>query len=237
MASSDMSSLDYFVGGVPAGIIFKMSLDDIRKLLRGYKRREFSVDTLNELCLIGLVSYFEAFCKNHFASIINVCPQILGNFLEKRSETTVNVRDLLKLEFVSNQIGFLLSEKYDFGSAKSVNSLYCDLILVSPFSKEEIKRYDELLNDRNLLVHHSGIYTSKYHEQRLVKSSIKGRIFFDSLVLSIEEVEDWIEFLEGIVIKTVEGSYKVLSKFIAENNLSLNEESTKALNFLKEYHP
>lgn len=177
MTSSDLSSLDCFVGGVPAGILFKMSLDDIRELLQSYKEAEFGFGTLNELCLIGLVSYFEAFCKNHFASIINVCPQVLGNFLEKRSDTTVNVRDLLKLELLGDQLGFLLAEKYDFGSAKSINSLYCDLILLTPFSKDEIRKYDELLNDRNLLVHHSGVYTSKYHEQKLAKKSIEGRIF------------------------------------------------------------
>lgn len=85
-------------------------------------------------------------------------------------------------------------------------------------------------------MHHSGIYTSKYHEQRLVKKSIEGRIFFDSLILSREEVEEWIDFLEGIVVKTVEGSYKALNKFISEKNLSLNEERIKAINLLKEYN-
>lgn len=45
---------------------------------------------------------------------------------------------------VSNRIGFILSEQYDFGSAKTINGLYGDLIRVTPFSKREQERYNRI---------------------------------------------------------------------------------------------
>ena len=66
----------------------------------------------------------------------------------------------------------ILSEKYDFGSSRTINSLFSDLLGVTPFSTKESKEYEEFLNDRNLLVHHGGIYTFKYHGQRLADKPI-----------------------------------------------------------------
>jgi hypothetical protein len=64
-------------------------------------------------------------------------------------------------------LGFLLAEKYDFGTPKRINALFNALLKITPFGREDAKRYAALLRDRNLLVHHGGVYTLAYLEQEL----------------------------------------------------------------------
>lgn len=234
MRSFDMNALDYFVAGVPAGSLFKMSFDEIAEMVRTSKAdRSSDLNPVAEVCLIGLVSYFEAFCKNQFASIINVCPQTMNVFCSKRPDITIKIKDLLALEFPEkNKFGFILAEKFDFGSARDINSLYIDLLSVTPFSKDEMKKYDRLLNDRNLLVHHAGIYTIKYHEQTFIKQSVRNRIFFDSLVVRKKDFFQWAKFIEEIVVKIINSSHKALSVFITNEKLKLSKENKKALEYL-----
>lgn len=236
MKSNDVLSLDYFVAGVPPGPLFKMSLDDLKEMVDLSKEDLSGLNPVVEVCLIGLVSHFEAFCKNMFAAVINICPQILNNFCAKRPDIAIKVKDLLALDAYSkNKLGFLLSEKYDFGSAKDINSLYMDLLSITPFSKNEMEKYARLLNDRNLLVHHAGIYTMRYHEQAFKKQSVKNRVFFDSLVVRKKDFSDWAKFIENIVVKIINSSHSALSEFIKNKKLKLPKENKKALEFLKWY--
>lgn len=71
--------LDLFSGGVPtAPFFFSYTLDGLEKLYLTQSDKRGGRQ-LNELCAIGLVAYFEAFCKDHFASIINIEPSLLKN--------------------------------------------------------------------------------------------------------------------------------------------------------------
>jgi hypothetical protein len=91
----------------------------------------------------------------------------------------VDLSDVVELdEPIHARCGFLLAEKLDFGSPKSVNSLYQHLLTVTPFSKDNAKEYDEVLARRNLLVHHGGIYTSRFLK---TMPSAAERKFADSL--------------------------------------------------------
>ncbi len=75
---------------------------------------------------------------------------------------TIEVSGLLQiLKSVVHRLGSLVAEQFDFGAAKKINGLFLDLVAISPFSKDEEVRYTQLLNDRNLLVHHGGIVTIK----------------------------------------------------------------------------
>src|SRR5438067_923968 len=68
--------LELNAGGVPVSISFKMALDDLRGIAekspvsRGINRQL-------ELCLVGLVSYFEGFCKDLFGLSLNVYPELV----------------------------------------------------------------------------------------------------------------------------------------------------------------
>ncbi len=227
-------SLSSFAGGVPAGVIFKIHLDDLRTLIEKSEETEGIPNAEAEVCLIGLVAYFEAFCRDHFASLINICPELVRQLKEKGRDVSVSAADLLEFDQCSpHRLGFLLAERYDFGTPKSINSLYQDLLLVTPFSKEEGARYGDLLRDRNLLVHYGGIYTTKYPTQRFTKRSIKGQIFFDSLIVNRATFLSAASFLEEIAQKTLNATYDKLATFIQENAIAQSKDQKKALEMLR----
>lgn len=145
----ELTWLDYFSGGVPTGEYFRMTLEDLRKLVAP-TGGEFS-RTLIEVCYIGLVSYFEAFCKDHFAAIVNILPTTAIRLRDKGQDTMVDVAVLLRTKAdLTSQVGFLLAEKFDFGTPQKVNALYGALVTVTPFSKDEASTYDRILRDRHL---------------------------------------------------------------------------------------
>ena len=133
-------------------------------------------------------------------------------------------------------IGFLVTEKYDFGTAQKINSLYSALLIISPFSKDEMRLYENLLRDRNLLVHHGGIYTTAYTIQnRNMLSSELKRPFFDSLVVSKSYLDEKFSFIREIARKILKASHISLTKYLVENEIQLEEWRQKALDsFLEE---
>jgi hypothetical protein len=186
-----------------------------------------------DLALIGLAAYFEAFCKNQFAAVINICPQVLEMFAAHRESTTLRLKDVVHLmEALHYRFGSLLIEQYDFGSAKAINALFHDLLGITPFSTIEAKRYSRFLSDRNLLVHHGGVYTLKYQRQRFSRKPPDGDIYWNSLVLRKKDYKKWSLFLAGIVRKILATSYCALNRFITANKIVLSPERKGALKFL-----
>jgi hypothetical protein len=213
---------DFFTGAVPAGLIFKINVDSLRAIVEKTVSQDDDVPT-NSLgvCFIGLIAYFEAFAKDHFASLVNICPQLLQNLKKAGHDVSIDAADLLLSG--SNpkcKMGFVLAQRYDFGTAKRINAFYQGLLTITPFSKDEMARYDQLLRDRNLLVHHGGIYTTKYLEQRFVGSPERQRVFFDSLVLTREEFLSSASFLEEIARKSVKATRAALEEFSAANGIT-----------------
>ena len=203
---SDLQSptpLEYFSGGLPAGICFQMTLEDVRAILNtGAQAPRLS--TLCQLCLIGLVGYFEAFLKDHFASIINSLPQLLFELKKKNHNVQVDATKLLSVEHpLMHALGFAVAENLDFGTAKKANALYTSAISITPFSKQEARRYDGVLRDRNLIVHHGATYTPSFLEQAEACDPNRARAYLDSLVLDPDRVLTDVEFLENTARKLV----------------------------------
>jgi hypothetical protein len=73
---SEPLALDYFSAGVPAGAVFWSVLEDIRKISAQLAMPERGIQRIQEICFVGSISYFEAFCKDHFASLINIEPSL-----------------------------------------------------------------------------------------------------------------------------------------------------------------
>jgi hypothetical protein len=187
--------LDYFVAGVPALGYFELQADKLAELVSSSKEAKLAgLNLVAEVSLIGLAAYFEAFCKAHFASLINICPEILRNFLERRRNATVSMSHILT---VRGELGFklgnVISEEYDFGSAKEINGLYQDLLRITPFSTKDAKKYSQFLSDRNLLVHHGGVFTYTYSSQRFANRANPGPPHFDSLIIGEKEFHLWSE--------------------------------------------
>lgn len=228
--TSESDWLEYFSGGVPTGEFFRMTLNDLSRTIN---REAEGIDRTNELCLIGLVSYFEAFCKDHFSSLINIEPTLLAVLRDNGQDTSID--SAMLLEFGDEwriRLGFIVSEKYDFGSAQKINSLYNSLLKITPFSKSEAKFYAGILRDRNLLVHHGGVCTHSYTKQAAQAEKISYQPYFDSLLVKAEYLDERITFIEEVAKKILKASHEALSKVIGESNSILSEERGKALSCL-----
>ena len=126
------------------------------------------------------------------------------------------------------RLGFLLAEKYDFGTARKINALFNALLKITPLSREEAKRYSALLRDRNLLVHHGGVFTLAYLEQDAAATSVTDA-FFQSKQLSAREVENAIDFLERFAKKVLSSSQKRWRQKSRTAELPILGERMKAL--------
>lgn len=193
-----------------------MALNDLSKAI---SRSSQGLHRINEVCLIGLISYFEAFCKDHFASILNIEPTLLESLRDNGKDTLIDPSRLLEFqERWRIRLGFLVAEKFDFGTAKNINSLYGALLKITPFSKSEIKYYEELLRDRNLLVHHGGIFTQAYFKQNShMLTSSNSRPFYDSLTVSAEYFDERIDFIKGIAKKLLKSTHSALHAYIEKS--------------------
>lgn len=166
-----------------------------------------------EVALIGIVAYFEAFCKHQFAAITNVSPALLSIFVSKRPQTTVKLSDLVSMyDKLEKNIGFMVAEQYDFGSAKKINGLFHDLLDVTPFSKDQIKKFNDILIKRHLLVHHAGIYTLQYLKEGTIRDNVKDRVFRDSIVISTEDYHEVSEFLFEMAMKLARSTVSALKE-------------------------
>lgn len=118
LTRESLSYLDYFAGGVPAGAILFSQVESLRDAVRAQGEPAEISETIVEACLIGLVAYFEAFTKNHFASLINICPTLLENLKAKDRPLSVDALDIAIDPLSHSRLGVLVAERYDFGTAR-----------------------------------------------------------------------------------------------------------------------
>jgi hypothetical protein len=233
----DFLDLDYFASGVPALLSFVGALEDITTILRLVPSGESSSFTqrrLYELCFVGAVSYFESFCKDHFASILNIAPQLVSKLSQAGIETRIDPMLILEARgSLSIQIGFLVTERMDMGTADRINKLYGHILKITPFSKENCARFADILRDRNLFVHHGGIYTHGYLKQTVLSrlSSDTSKAFVDSKNLTEEDVIDLVEFLREISVTTAKSSKSALHSLVNELG-GLRPSAKKAIDYL-----
>jgi hypothetical protein len=208
-----------------------MALADLSMVIDRSNRR--TISRINELCLIGLVSYFEAFCKDHFAFLLNLEPTLLETLRSHGQDTSIDLSDLLLVRDNSfDQLGFLLAERYDFGSAQKINALYLALLTVTPFSKDDMRIYDTLLRERNLIVHHGGTYTLSYIRQsKPFSDESSTRPFMDSLTITATHLDKYLLFIENIAKKILKGTHVALTKYIGIEKITCSREKKKALRF------
>jgi hypothetical protein len=83
------NALDYFVGGVPPLGYCQLEVEHLDALVGSSKEHELTnLNHTAEVCLVGHSAHFEAFCKAQFAALVNICPEILKNFVERRYDAT-----------------------------------------------------------------------------------------------------------------------------------------------------
>ena len=225
----EVNWLEFFSGGVPTGEYFRMTVQDVDEVAKASKKKKGINRTL-ELCLIGLVSYFEAFCKDHFASIVNIIPELLNELRILKFDISIDATRALLLEDKLNyRFGFLLAEQYDFGTAKKINSNYGAILKVTPFSKKEVREYDKILSDRNLIVHHGGVITLRYEEQILKRKSVEARAYFDSVVIDEASYKKSRVFFLNMAQKILLSTHSAMKSYVNDKNIEIDSERNKAI--------
>jgi hypothetical protein len=229
------NAFDYFVGGVPPYQAFNNELHHIHEIVRvgekTWSEGNPYLYSVWQLCFIGLACYFEAFCKDLFAALINIYPEILTRFCEKRGTIQVPVLEVYHLsQRFQYTIGSVVAEELNFGSAKSINSAYGDLIQVTPFSKDEAQWFSRFLNDRNLLVHHGGTFTFKYVGQRFQTRTIDD-IHYQSLWIERQDLHDAIDKLNSIALKTNNACSRKFDVILKNNHIKITDSQKKAASY------
>ena len=235
MAKDEPLALDYFVAGVPTGESFRMVLEDIREISIEKSDLRTGINRLQEICFVGVMGYFEAFCKDHFASLINIEPSLIDLLKKGGQNVTIDGATVaLYGSEISHKLGFLISEKYDFGTAQKINALYSALLKITPFSKDEIVTYSNMLRDRNLVVHHGGVYTMSYlsaHPEFQISDS-KLDAFWNSCVIAKDYVISVVDFLSVIAKKMINATHSAIVQYVDEAGVSYSDERKKALHFI-----
>jgi hypothetical protein len=225
-------ALEYFRAGVPPFQLFETYTSMLKDAVPEEATANGSSNCLAELGFIGVAAYAEAFFKDLFAAAVNICPQLLEGFGRHR-DCSFSVAEVLHLsESSRHRIGSFLAEHYDFGSAHSINGIFRDLLSVCPFSKREARRYAEFLNDRNLLVHHGGVYTFKYAGQKFSKKAISREVHWNSLTVRKEDVSKWITFFHNIAEKTTMAGHRALAAFVTAKKIRMGKQRERALKLL-----
>jgi hypothetical protein len=111
--------------------------------------------------------------------------------------------------------------------------LFGALLRITPLGNKEVREYDQLLRDRNLLVHHGGIFTLRYLEQTVIPAKgLKDTAFWNSCTVSRKEVVVALGFIEGIARKLLRASHQGLLKFIDAHGLQYSPQRQQAMDFL-----
>jgi hypothetical protein len=232
---TEVHALDYFAGGVPASVYFRLQLDSIRDLVAPCSDDEDG--TLIHVCFIGVMSYFEAFIKDQFASLINLCPPLLTALEEKNQNVQVSAASLVALgENAIRSLGFLVAEQHDFGTAQKINALYGALIRISPFSSDERVKHEGILRDRNLHVHHGGTYTTKHLISAKMWPAESEAAFFHSVVVHKTELLAVIDFLQGIADKSAKAAKSAVERYVRENGIALTEAQERGISLFLDPH-
>lgn len=233
--------LDFYPGGLPAGIMFDMQVKDACNLADVWPtdKNDLRRGVGAEFALIGLVAHFEGFCKNHTAAVINICPQLVRRLAECGRDIKLRPVDVLDHgEHLYTQLGSLVVEKIDFGTAKSINGFYQNLLGITPFSKREADRFHALLEDRHLIVHHGNVLTPIYASERFMRRKVgQARIFIDSLEVTPADVRNAARLLQELSLKLRNGSHRALAAIVKGSGLPLAKPNREALDFLKTTAP
>lgn len=236
-ASTDPETRRYsfFIGNIPPFLRFEMAFHSLFHLVESHKSDQLfeDINPATEVATIGLIAQFEAFCKHQFAGLVNIHSDLLGDFSKKRMQTAIRLDTLVSvLGRLDESLGFLVVEQYDFGSPDEVNGLFRDLVGVSPFSKEEAAFYDGIRSERNLLVHHAGIYTLKHIKNYSLPKSVEAKALQDSVKISTERYHEMGDFLFNMAMKIVRVTISGLRDRLAETQHALEGERLGAMNLL-----
>jgi len=220
---------NYFVGKIPPFLLFEKEYHSLHHVVESHKNDQYYKEN-NPACqvsLIGIIAYFEAFCKHQFAAIINIFPELAFEFSEKRKNIKIDLSTILSLqENTFKNLGFIIAERYDFGSSSSINNNFKDLLSMTPFSKKQAAFFEKINYKRNLLVHHAGYYTlQSLNNPKVDISERQDKAFSDNVRIEPSTYQEYSDFLFEMALKITCSTIKSIKEM--DIYKSLNEESLK----------
>ncbi|MBO0953078.1 hypothetical protein [Fibrella forsythiae] len=216
----------YFIGSYSPFLLFEHEFHNLSEIANCYEDKEMfgERNAAIEVCTIGIISHFEAFCKHTFAALTSIYPDLLHDFSKKRPEITFFLNDIIAIKNNFNEsLSFLVTEKQDFGSAKKINNLFQDLIQVTPFTKDDCLKFDLILKKRNLIVHHGGVFTFSYSKGQSKPTDIK-KIFREKIPITYDDYLDDSLFLFDIAIKLTKASSLFLTKVLKDTAINYTDK-------------
>ena len=211
-----MNTLDFFIGGVDPFHTWATEMDDLRALITN---ETISPDARYEVGLLVLVPRFEAFCRGLLAAAGNICPALF----ERQREPETLGGDLP---------GFPWAERLDLVSPVSVNVVFEELLGVEVFGENDLEQLRRLYADWGLLAHHGGVFTEAYRAARPDMAIAPEEVYRQSLVVSWEEFEEWVAFLDGLVRRMTGIVHDVLEERVDWDTVEMAEVRREALWFL-----
>lgn len=160
---------------------FELAREEINKLLENAPPLVDAYRTLGLNALVNSWTIFEAFSKDLWKHILNKQPQQFINHLLKSNNSSLNeiegingkqvsINLLSKFNFdLSNNLGDILSPKYDFTSAKGIKIAYQELLSLNKLELNFLndKQLSQLEITRHLIVHNAGIIDEDYLRRTL----------------------------------------------------------------------
>ncbi len=199
--------LNYFIGGVPPQVSFEMHIKELEELINAHGLAK-GTTVVPRISFIGLIAYFETFCKETAAAVINIHPNLIHDLKKGSYSTSIDCVQLESYGFnINKKVGSLITENYDFGDAKKINAFFKCLFNKDSFSKKEIREYGKILAERNLIVHNGGTYTTKYIKQHHPEIEIENNAFWHSLKFEDVDFIERLAFLRNISQKITNNAF------------------------------
>ena len=105
------------------------------------------------------------------------------------------------------------------------------MLRITPFSEDEKEKYQAFLGDRNLLVHHGGIYTFGYASQRFARRDVPELAHWSSLIVSAKDYKHWAVFLLDMARKIAAISKKALQDYAEDERIHMSDKQKRAIDF------
>src|SRR5687767_2738353 len=83
---------DFFIGRISPFLLFEMEYHSLFYIVENHKNDRFypDINPASQVASIGLLAYFEAFCKHQFAAIVNLFPALIHDFSQKRGDPKID---------------------------------------------------------------------------------------------------------------------------------------------------
>lgn len=215
----------YLVGKTSPFLLFEKEYHSLDYVVESHENDRYYKEN-NPACqvaFIGILAYFEAFCKHQFAAIINIFPELAIDFSDKRKNLQIDLATVISFqESTFENLGFILSEKYDFGSASSINNNLKDLLLITPFSKKQALFFEKIVHKRNLLVHHAGYYTlQSLKDSKINSSERRTKAFKENVRIDLSVYQEYADFFFQMALKITRETVDAIKKLKMYKSLDL----------------